>query len=95
MSGLCNSGKIGESGKCSGCNTGLEDTDCCGQVARDGLNGRNRGESESEEAPQVQALPDKNQRVKIAMADELIRMGFSAEAAARILNVNLSSEENL
>lgn len=41
------------------------------------------------------AFSRKNHRAKVQMAEELLRMGFSREAASRILNVNLDHEKTL
>jgi len=41
------------------------------------------------------AFSRKNHRAKMQMAEELLRMGFSREAASRILNVNLDHGETL
>lgn len=47
------------------------------------------------ESDVTMAFSRKNHRAKMQMAEELLRMGFSREAASRILNVNLDHEETL
>ena len=49
----------------------------------------------SRESGVTMAFSRKNHRAKMQMAEELLRMGFSREAASRILNVNLDHEETL
>lgn len=47
------------------------------------------------DADPVEALRLKNRQVKIQMSKELVRMGFSREAAARILNMDFDREETV